>query len=89
MLFCMIGAFVSIWTLIEGYIFVDDMKSILRDMGTSDGDVDEAEDNTSAAMVQGVLDSPIISFWVFTTVVTFIMRVVGVVLKVKKHGLCC
>eukprot|EP01044_Picomonas_judraskeda_P038601 COSAG03_NODE_18099_length_362_cov_0.585551_1_plen_90_part_00 len=89
MVFCILGALVSIWTLIESYIFIDDMKSILRDMGASNEDVDQAQDDATEEMVLYVLDSPIVSFWIFTTVVTFILRVGGTVLKVKKHGMCC
>lgn len=90
MLFCIIGAVVSIWTMVEGYIFIEDLKQLAEDLGThSEADADAAADTSMSNMVEAVNDSPVMSFWLFTTFVTFCMRVAGAVLKFKKHGMCC
>lgn len=88
MLFCIIGALLSLWTMIEGYVLVEDLKEIANDMGADRGK-GNSQDETAAKFIDMVEDSPVIQFFVFTSFVTFVLRVAGASLKIKIHGLCC
>jgi hypothetical protein len=88
-LFCGLGAFVSFWTLIEGWVLLDDIQEIAKDLGATTGDVDSAQDDVVAQMVEEILESPLIQFFIFTSFLTMALRIAGLVLKCKKHGPCC
>ena len=89
MLFCGIGALLAIWTMVEGYILIEDIKEIANDLGADSGDVESAENDIQEAAIKSLNDSPVIQFFLFTSLLVLALRIAGFVLKIKKHGFCC
>eukprot|EP01048_Picozoa_sp_COSAG05_P022176 COSAG05_NODE_4338_length_1560_cov_2.013005_1_plen_258_part_00 len=74
MLFCIIGALFSLWTMIEGYVLVEDLKEIANDMGAKESQTENAQDEMAKKFIDAAEDSPVIQFFIFTSFVTFVLR---------------
>lgn len=85
MLFCIVGATLTIFTIIETFVLISDLQEILDDIDSAPDD----KEITGKDALKAARENPLITFMIFTSFLTLIMRIVGTVLKVKKHGPCC